>query len=457
MLHLAKRMMRSPSRALRWARQKLVAPPVWSWRDVSDAAHALSDAAASVSIHEGLARIEPTNGLFAHRYALALSRMHRPIQAMEAFKHAVRLAPQDPGVWDGFMRVAAPLSDPDQLATLVRDLGAGPRLSPAVQRAVALGFLTVKRPDLAFQLGPAAFGPLCSGVADTTGFSGVYSLEIAFDAGRYTIRFAHNFLYWPFLVERVFALGPWLARYAAETRPQGVARLSIGDGPEGAVLQGCFSAPEGPYVLLPDSMFIESNAYAGYRADVESLSLPWSQRRAQAYWRGGLTGQADRHADIMRLPRVTLALLALHEPRLDAKLTDLSQFGPWLQTIHPILVGLGVMGDRENPIENLRYRYLVDIDGNTNSWPGLYMKLFAGGTVLKLKSEYRQWYYDRLIEGETHLDLENLEELPELLEWCERNPAKSERIGRAGAALARSLTVEGEYDAFARGMHELLR
>ena len=44
------------------------------------------------------------------------------------------------------------------------------------------------------------------------------------------------------------------------------------------------------------------------------------------------------------------------------------------------------------------YKFQIDIDGNTNSWPGLFQKLLTGSAILKVASPYgyRQWYYDRL-------------------------------------------------------------
>ena len=43
-----------------------------------------------------------------------------------------------------------------------------------------------------------------------------------------------------------------------------------------------------------------------------------------------------------------------------------------------------------------KYKYQIDIDGNTNAWPGLFQKLLTGSPVLKVASPYgfRQWLYE---------------------------------------------------------------
>ena len=40
-------------------------------------------------------------------------------------------------------------------------------------------------------------------------------------------------------------------------------------------------------------------------------------------------------------------------------------------------------------------RWLIDIDGNVNSW-GLLWKLFSGSCVLRIASNRRQWFHHRL-------------------------------------------------------------
>lgn len=57
------------------------------------------------------------------------------------------------------------------------------------------------------------------------------------------------------------------------------------------------------------------------------------------------------------------------------------------------------------------YSFLIqiDIDGNCNSWPGFYHKLYSGRPLLKIKSSlgYRQWYYDRLKPDYHYFDVKS--------------------------------------------------
>ena len=82
------------------------------------------------------------------------------------------------------------------------------------------------------------------------------------------------------------------------------------------------------------------------------------------------------------------------------------------------------------------HRYLIEIDGNVNSW-GLLWKLLSGSCILKVESSRRQWYHHKL-KPYVHIvpicsDLSNLEEQ---LDWCRSNPEQCEYIASAGQNLA---------------------
>ena len=96
------------------------------------------------------------------------------------------------------------------------------------------------------------------------------------------------------------------------------------------------------------------------------------------------------------------------------------------------------------------WKYQIDIDGNTNSWPGLFQKLLTGSPVLKIASSWnwRQWYYDRLVPWANFVPIEeDMTDLIEKLAWLRDNDEQAQRIGNAGRELASSMSYESEIAA----------
>ncbi len=422
----------------------------WSWRDVSEAALSLEnrDRPAAIGLHRALLGVSPADPLLQFRLGACLLGSGEADEALPLLAQAAASGSSQAAL--PLARAAFSLLSPEEaVKTLDATKGADGDWPANVARIAAAELLHRQRFDLADARCRRAFGESCANITRRDDVTGVYSVILAFDEGRYSLGFSRDFLYWPFLVERILTLAPHIDRLCRETAPSGEVRLSIGDGPDGDEPQLCFAGKTRDHYLIPDPSFLESNGYQSYkRAIGEAASAPWEERDNRAYWRGSLTGVAYGYRDIVRLPRVTLALMALHHPRIDAKITDLSQFGPLLPTLEFLLKGLGTIGPREDPIRNVHYRYLVDVDGNTNSWPGLFMKLSAGGVVVKLESEFRQWYYDRLRPDENFISVKSLDDILPRLDRLDADPQSAGAIAKAGAALARSMTPRSEYPHF---------
>jgi len=96
------------------------------------------------------------------------------------------------------------------------------------------------------------------------------------------------------------------------------------------------------------------------------------------------------------------------------------------------------------PIETfVRQRVHVDIDGNSNSWPGLMSKLLLGGAILKVRSPYAQWYYDRL-DGAVSWVAADLSDLGTAVERL--GAGEAARLAAGAEALAAAMTYEAEVD-----------
>jgi hypothetical protein len=105
---------------------------------------------------------------------------------------------------------------------------------------------------------------------------------------------------------------------------------------------------------------------------------------------------------------------------------------------------LGMLAPRVRQSEFARYRYLVDIDGNTNSW-GFLAKLLMGSCILKVESPFRQWYYDRLRPWEHYIPIRgDLSDLEERVQWCREHDEEARQIGATGKRFADGLVLGTE-------------
>lgn len=207
----------------------------------------------------------------------------------------------------------------------------------------------------------------------------------------------------------------------------------------------CDNRPE--YFLIPCNAFLRTHGYESIRNHYDSHDIPWSVRKPVAFWRGATTGQAvDPSLGWRSLQRIKLCEIGrAHPDMIDARISNVAQITD--SAAHKEIVESGLMGNFVPDTDFNRYRYQIDIDGNTNSWPGLFQKLLTGSPVLKVASPfgYRQWYYDRLRPWVNFVPISaDMTELPETIQWLMAHDNVAQSIGMRGRMLAKSLSYEDE-------------
>lgn len=86
--------------------------------------------------------------------------------------------------------------------------------------------------------------------------------------------------------------------------------------------------------------------------------------------------------------------------------------------------------------EMVEYKYILDIDGYGATWDATAWKLNSGSVLLKTDSIYRQWFYDRMVEGVHYIRVnDDFSNLQEIFEWCECHPDECKWISRNARAL----------------------
>jgi Glycosyl transferase family 90 len=323
----------------------------------------------------------------------------------------------------------------------------GPPALGIVQELVAL-----RRLDIALLAGRPLFTDLCRGLYLVQALRyAPGQVELCFSGGAYHINFYEPFSFRMLLIDRLIHYIPYIARSAALIDTPKTVLLELDDGPEGDCLQMVSSGYAPNHVLVPDSSFLASSAYAVQRNGEPSSMSPWTARQDKIYWRGSLTGSANSWRELLRLPRVKLAFASLSNPDLDVRLVrgGLGQYGGYEPYLSETFEALSLLCDLEPHAKNLEFRYVLDVDGNTNSWPGLFIKMLFANTIFKLRSPYRQWYYHLLKDGEHLFYVDALEEDLRLkLAALRAVPRLAEEVGKNARVFASGLTIDSEFPVF---------
>jgi len=211
-------------------------------------------------------------------------------------------------------------------------------------------------------------------------------------------------------------------------------------------------------LLIPDAEFLEMGGYSTVRKHFQTNVIPWEQRLGVAFWRGSTTGVRidSSWRSIPRIKMCEICNAADNRSLFDVGVSGLVQISKketneirnsdLIHNYFPI-------------IESNRYKYQIDIDGNTNAWAGLFQKLLSGSAVLKVESPYgfRQWYYDKLVPWEHFVPVKSdMSDLVENVRWLIGNDDEARRIGQIGANLARDLSYELVLDESLRAIQQQL-
>ncbi len=209
-------------------------------------------------------------------------------------------------------------------------------------------------------------------------------------------------------------------------------------------------------IPLPDPAFFRNRGFADAHQLAINNPIAWQDRSSDIVWRGGWNGHGrfahdpEDMFDPAVLQRLRMAMLLRSVPDTNVKLTGLPEVE---KGTTPYARQIGVVGDTVPEASWLGRKYAIDIDGYSNTWGNLLIRMAYGCCVLKVGSQfgYRQWYYDRLKPWEHYVPVKaDMSDFAEKIEWVRTNDTEARAIAERGRALAKSLTFAGEMAVGAR-------
>lgn len=257
------------------------------------------------------------------------------------------------------------------------------------------------------------------------------TVDESFDAVNRTRELGHAYLY-------------WLMRCPPEVEFLSVT-LSDGDAPSGGRFAPSTNLPR--MVPIPDPYFFRTTGFQSFRELADAEAPAWSDRSGEIVWRGTSAGHGTfdpvlgGQCAARAAQRLELILAAQRVPGVDAAL---SRYGN--REFRAELLEAGGFLKPLVPEESWAHRkFAIDVDGWTNTWSNLFVRMLLGCCVLKLDSKFgfRQWYYDRLIPWEHYVPVRaDASDLAEKVEWVRSNDTRAAEIAANGQRLARSMTFE---------------
>ena len=192
--------------------------------------------------------------------------------------------------------------------------------------------------------------------------------------------------------------------------------------------------------VIPDAYCLGSHGFLHLRQQLVKHPLPpWQARRPITCWRGASTD--SKHITLATLGnsrRYQLCQLTQRRPDLlDARFSSVVQCASACdqKSVEQHLKEQHLLAPRLEPLAMAQYRWLVDLDGNVNSW-GLLWKLLSGCCIIRVNSHRGQWFHHRLVSGQNLIEVEpDLRDLEEKLHWCQEHPKDCEAIAHEGQQL----------------------
>ena len=197
-----------------------------------------------------------------------------------------------------------------------------------------------------------------------------------------------------------------------------------------------------PQQLIPDPYCLDTWGYQSLRQEFASLPA-WKSRIPLSIWRGSTTGSANIDTNSLRhLLRYRLSRASLEFPHLlDARFSQVCQCDDPVK-IRQYLKNQDLWAPYLKPCHAALHQWIVDIDGNVNSW-GLLWKLLSGSCVLRVNSSRRQWYHRDLMPWKHFVPIAaDLSDLGAVLRWCRQYETDCETIALTGQAYAQTVVEQ---------------
>lgn len=179
--------------------------------------------------------------------------------------------------------------------------------------------------------------------------------------------------------------------------------------------------------------------------DQKGAEFPWDEKEDLAFWRGSTTSGNYSKPAWRDYPRSRLVFISRDYPKvLDAKFSNLilgAQYNEALQAEE------GIFGEFLLPDELIKYKYLIDVDGNASTYSRYYWILRSNCVPIKQVSCFTQWNYAALEPYKHYVPVkEDLSDLKDQTLWAKTHPEEARSIAEESRRMVQEeLSTEDAY------------
>jgi hypothetical protein len=153
-------------------------------------------------------------------------------------------------------------------------------------------------------------------------------------------------------------------------------------------------------ICIPDRRYINRNGYTDNLHLIDTNQIPFGERKAECIFRGTIENGSK-----------------FNFKEYENK-SELNQ-RKYLKKIQHKISNFDFKDDYKDIVEQIKYKYILDVDGWSNTWDATVWKLYSGSVLLKTDSIWEQWYYDKLHPWVHYVPVENdFSDLDEKIKWC---------------------------------------
>lgn len=191
------------------------------------------------------------------------------------------------------------------------------------------------------------------------------------------------------------------------------------------------------YILFPDDHTL-GNHLVGYRRGWFSIAneiiesrdkFLWKEKDNIAFWRG-LDTDRENFTNREDSPRQKLIDISKEYSNIiDAKF-NIVEFGNEfiVKNLRPLMQVFSIY-PYISQVDQLKYKALINIDGQTATYPGLIWRLISGSVVLKQESQSEQWFYRILEPWKHYIPFDYYSsDIVEKTKWILENDSAAEEI-----------------------------
>lgn len=189
--------------------------------------------------------------------------------------------------------------------------------------------------------------------------------------------------------------------------------------------------------LIPDRDALKGRHRLDSKVKRGIAKYPYDTRKSLVIWRGGLTGQ--RYGDRYKF----VELSRQYPDIIDAKFVKVGS-DPEFKKYNSDFLPLS---------EHLKYKYLLDLDGNVAAFSRLYWLLYSDSVCIKYASNNRQWYYKGLKDRFNYFRIDKPEQIIELVKYLDSAPKHADVVRHNATEFANNYLSN---DAMAAYLYKLI-